>query len=189
MGTKQLQADKRVAEVTLNEAGKAATLTLAPGWTFNGSSGPFTLKNVEHGHQIVRGAVNPDAKRAPRAPRATPSPQGPQGRGAATQPSIDRPDAPPAPLKPRGDVIIVYRTKLVSDKAEITGWLKVTDEANPKTKAELLKRVTSQLRSYIKVGKLEDYRPEAKRWTNRDQALARQNDGNGCPWGIENHGD
>jgi hypothetical protein len=181
-----------VAEVTLNEAGKASTLTLAPGWTFEGSSGPFTLKNVEHGHQIVRGAVNPDAKRAP---RATPAPrERKEGFDPSPRPSPS-PEATERPAGPRGHAVLVYRTKLVSEKhnEEVTGWLRYDTDPEkgrePFTKAQLYERVWAQLKSYIRVGKPEDYQPEFKHWTNKDQAAARKNEESGSPWGSENHGD
>lgn len=189
MGTKQLQADKRVAEVALNEAGKAATLTLAPGWTYEGSSGPFTLKNVEHGHQIVRGAVNPDAKamRAPRAPRE-------RKEGVDPTPTLPRPDAPPPrPREPIESSAIVFRTRMSSHRHnhEVVGWLRF-DTDNPERVpkgSDLLARVREQLRPAIRVGSPDDYKPDAKRWTNRDQTNSRKNDEAGAPWGNVNYGD
>lgn len=191
MGTKQLQADKRVSEITLNEAGKAATLTLADGWTYEGSSGPFTLKNVEHGHQIVRGATNPNKATAKRAP---PTERQNVTRGVNPEAA----DAPPmiCPAKPRGDEVFVYRVTLEplpgsKDQREICGWLRASSTLPP---ADLEARTWAMLRSHLSIGGqktagADTHVAKSWRWTNKDQAKARADGDMGSPWSGENHGD
>lgn len=94
MSTKGLMEHKKVAEVTLNEAGKAATLTLKAPWLFDGQRGPFTLKNVDHGHKIVKGSYHED--KGPKSPAPAPDPSAP----AIRSPFGARPSAPPAPVGP-----------------------------------------------------------------------------------------
>jgi hypothetical protein len=186
-------AHKKVAEVTLNDAGKAATLTLAEGWAFDGSRGPFTLDNVEHGHRIVKGAIADGT--APVTARQR-SQRLNTTESVAPAPSRPVPDLE-RPTKPRGDVIIVYRLMLIprdeSAGDEVSGWLKPSREY---TKKELDEWCWSNLARY---GRAPDGRPRRltpethkpwhKRWTNKDQASARKAEENGSPWASENHGD
>ena len=177
-------ADKRVAEVTLNSAGKAATLTLAPGWTFEGSAGPFQLTNVEHGHKIVKAATNPNApSRGQRAtqkkaqPDAQPSPD-----GAPYRP----PEPSPAELKkiaPRRDIpeAFIYRVKMAGPGHDIFGWIRTTREIE---EAEVANRARDLLTGALVHAKKDasKYRPSGKRWTVEDERAARKANDAGCPW-------
>lgn len=180
MSTKGLIADHRVASVTLNDAGKAATLTLAPGWTFDGQSGPFTLDSVTHGHNIVKGAINPSAPG--RAKRT----QGP--RPQPTDPSLpfDGPPAPPAAtlakITKRSDIeAFIYRTKLVDGDIEVTGWMRT---GQPIERPDLNLRVQDMLNSTLvnRGGDRSTAKASAILWTVEMERAARKANDSGCPW-------
>lgn len=192
MSTKGLMAHKRVAEVTLNEAGKAATLTLAPGWLYEGSRGPFTLVNVEHGHKIVKGAVSdgsvPLAVRSP-PKRSLPTTDGPEPKHS-TNPDYVSPLDRPAP---RTHEAFIYRLALVErgkspkEGRDRFAWLQMTE---PLPDDKLNERAWSMLRGYHGPELSEDtHEAQAFRWTNAHQDLARKAGEIGSPWaGKVNHG-
>jgi hypothetical protein len=197
MSTKGLMAHKKVKEVTLNDAGKAATLTLADGWTYEGSAGPFTLTNVEHGHTIVKNAVGAGGTTStPRAPKSATSAQrsasepelndrGELMHGAKKPLQLDR------PTEPRGDTIFVYRMMLVpkegsAAKEERAGWLKTSREYSTKEQAEWA--WNNLARSHKPHVTAETHVARTFRWTNKHQAAARKDGVLGSPWGGENHG-
>jgi hypothetical protein len=184
---------KKVAEVTLNAAGKAETLTLAPPWLYNGERGPFTLTSVDHGHQIVKGATS-DGSAAP-APKA-------KAPKSVHRGSID-PDSPSphsfavsTPAAPRGHEIIVYRAVLVKDDEpsagesrighEVCGWFQLPAVLGKK---ELAARTHQGLDSYLPDGSdPKDWRCESFRWTQKMQDAARKAGDSGSPWSGANHG-
>lgn len=176
MSTKSLMADKRVKEVTLNDAGKAATLTLADGWSYEGSSGPFNLTNVEHGHKIVKAASGPKgvAAREPRS--AQPKPQ----REGEAAPATNS----PPPSLPRGPVapIFVYRTELVCGSVHtITGWLKTS---RPMTRKQLFQETINQLERHQREGLA--YEVASYPWTKSHEQRAGKELTAGSPWAGEN---
>lgn len=177
MSTKGLMTHKKVAQVTLNASGKAETLTLAPGWFYEGSAGPFTLENVEHGHKIVKSATSDGTAPAPvaRAPKAA----APKIEGAPA----DAPAPRPAPVGPRvSHPVYVYRIGLKSDDHEVVGWLKANREWPRK---ELNEHCHSSLGPYCQ-GPIEDYRPSVVRWTPAMDKQARKDGTAGSPYGSEN---
>lgn len=181
MSTKGLIADHRVAEVTLNEAGKAATLTLAPGWTFDNSSGPFTLASVTHGHDIVKGAINPNAPgRAKRT--QSPTPQRIALDGSPLAPPAPSP-ATLAAIQPRKDIeAYIYRMKLSSANHETTGWIRTTraiEQSDITTRARDL--LSSPHASRFK-GQDGPTRASGKLWAVDDERAARKANDSGCPW-------
>lgn len=97
MSTKALQEHKKVAEVTLNEQGKAKTITLKAPWLFEGSRGPFDLKSVEHGHKITKAAYHEDKGPPAKIVKAQ-EPMAPVNSGIG--PPFLRAAAPPAPVGP-----------------------------------------------------------------------------------------
>lgn len=106
MSTKGLIAHKKVAEVTLNDQGKAQTLTLKEPWVFaeggaEPSRGPFTLKNVDHGHMITKCAYDP--AKGPKKPKAIAPTPTTTPRGAIHDPFHTR-DEPEQPLAPSYEV-------------------------------------------------------------------------------------
>lgn len=195
MSTKSLMADKRVAQVTLNDAGKAATLTLIDPWTFEGSAGPFTLKNVEHGHQIVKGATGGVVSRAPRssAPKAPATllpPKGNPTEAMKRDPGSETPStaAPIPPGTQREQMgIFVYRIGRVSDELnhEVYGWLKATRRWTPKMLAE---HSNAQLCGSYKGGReaMHLYEDVSRIWTKGDEREARTKQTMGSPWATEN---
>lgn len=186
MSTKGLMADKRVESVEVNDKGKAIRLTLVEGLLWEGSRGPFDLTNVEHGHKIVKGAVGDGSGvKIARKPKSGPS-------NAPSGPSL-KPIAP-APLKPKGDELFVYRLQImpkgderkqVKNGLEVCGWLKITYPLKPK---ELEERTWSMLKPHLKDAKPETHECRSFRWKNKHQAEARKNQEMGSPWHGENHG-
>lgn len=192
MSTKGLMADKRVEEVTLNDAGKAATLTLRDPWRFNGEKGPFKLDNVDHGHKIVKAATGGTVTRSPRA-APSPVPSGPKGNpteamkrdpGSET-PSTAAPIPPGAIRKTEG--IYVYRMKRVSEQLnhEVVGWLKTT---RPWPKSWLESHTLQSLCHAFKGGReaLHLYEDASRLWTKADEKAARAAGDLGSPWASEN---
>jgi hypothetical protein len=198
MGTKQLQADRRVADVQVNDAGKATHLTLAPGWSFNGSAGPFALDNVDHGHKIVRGA-EPDGSVAVgtrRARSASRKPPASSGDGIPPEPSGDKPPASRATefAAPREQhVDYCYRLCLVpigeeikGQGKEVVGWLKLTQKLSAK---ELGERTWKMLGHMLPKATAKTHEPKSFRWLNSHQADARKRDELGAPFKDTNFGD
>jgi hypothetical protein len=199
MSTKGLMAHKRVKEVTLNDAGKADTLTLADGWTFEGSAGPFKLINVEHGHKIVKSAIGAGCttsgprkvKAASPAHPATPSEPLLNDRGELLHGQKKSQDFT-KPTEPRGDVVFVYRITLVPTgdrKDEAAGWLKTSEERDDKALAEWawINLANVALNGQLPRDK-KSHLVKAFRWTNKHQEAARKDGVLGSPWGGENHG-
>jgi hypothetical protein len=183
MSTKGLQQHKKVAEVTLNAAGKAATLTLAPGWHYEGSRGPFTLTNVEHGHQIVKAATSdgtgPAVLRAPKV-----APPTPRGQGVAPDPIPDRRPADnpgEAPARMRGHEMFVYRVLFVSEanQHEVGGWLRFSSAPD---KAAIDKTLKGWGHNGFR-DPVDSYVGSLTRWTKKDERKARDDRTAGCPWG------
>lgn len=186
MSTKGLMADKRVASVELNEAGKAARLTLAPGWTYEGSAGPFDLKNVDHGHQIVKAAKSDGSvASAPRARKAT-TPGAPKGAGVPPSPNPARTTTDPSALppgSPRRHEMFVYRVMMVSEvnNHERGSWFRSTQPATDEQK----KRHIAALGHMGLRHPVDSYKPSFRRWTKADERKARAEQSMGCPWGQE----
>ena len=131
MSTKGLMAHKKVAEVTLNEQGKAATLTLKEPWLFDGQRGPFTLKNVEHGHTITKNAY--DERKGPKEPKPIAPKHDPVTRGVVHDPFGHRepqeptqePDYTPVhsePLELPTKPFLPFKAVAQTDKHEIVFW-------------------------------------------------------------------
>lgn len=183
MSTKGLIADPRVAHVELHPiTGKAFKITLAPGWTFEGGSGPFELTSVDHGHKIVKAATNPDAPgRAARAKRPKAQPSGVPADPAA-------PYAPPEPspkelraIRKRDDIEAwVFRPIARWPGHEVTGWIR----ASQKPKGSMIKQARDILRHHIlRLGGDPDTAEiECPRWGVEEEKAARAANTAGCPW-------
>lgn len=189
MSTKGLIADKRVAHVGLNDAGKAATLTLAAPWLYEGQRGPFTLNGVEHGHKIVKGAVSDGSTAIPaaiRAPRAAPTERLKEHSGDAALPFV-QPDPinlaagpPPAPRKGNGEYVYRYRCYSPSKDHEVIGWIKTTREYTHQMQLEESRRASSHA---FKAG-TDDYEITAYRWTHTLEKGAKASGNLGSPFSM-----
>lgn len=194
MSTKGLIADKRVERVDLNEAGKAAFLTLADPWRYNGEKGPFKLDNVDHGHKIVKGATGGTSARAPRAATApAPKPVAPKGNPTEAMkrdPGSETPStaAPVPPGFVRGEAkIYVYRIVQKSEALnhEVVGWLKTN---RPWPKDWLASHSQEQLCQAFK-GEREAYHfyeDGSFLWTKKMEEDARKAGDMGSPFRSEN---
>jgi hypothetical protein len=189
-------ADRRVASVELNEAGKAAKLVLAPGWTYQGATS-FDLKNVEHGHQIVRGAepdgtVAVNSRRARTATRQPPSEPGAAILAAVLPPEPSADTKPVSkPIGPRdGPMEWVYRLALdplEGHAGEARGWLKTTVKKDAKALAQ---HTWGALKNscFSSAGRGKEATPKTHvvksfRWTNAHEADARKRGESGAPYG------
>jgi len=190
MSTKGLMAHKKVAELTLNASGKADTLMLLPPWLYNGERGPFKLANVEHGHQIVKGATSdgssapkPKAKAAkPTYDPAANSPHTELGAGAkhGNPPETRHDDA-----NPRGHELFIYRWERSSpvNGHTIAGWFR---SAQPKTEKSLIKNFEDTWGHNSMREPVDSYTDwKIWRWTKAMQRAAIRDQTMGCPWGGE----
>lgn len=185
MSTKGLMEDRRTKDVQVNEAGKACELTLADGWTYNGSAGPFPLDSVTHGHQIVKGAVNPDdpgRKRATRKP-AKPKPAPGVAFGEEEAPT---PAPAPPPVRRSGSGKFVYRAILFDTEKshEVTGWIQSTYAYQPKR----LEEATHHLLDHAlrcAGGDPEAAEVRSHKWTAADEKKCREDKTAGSPWPME----
>ncbi len=187
MSTKSLMADKRVAEVTLNDAGKAATLTLAPPWLFEGSPGPFNLTNVEHGHKIVKGAIGCDkAARAPRSAKPAPATGEPAGAKIEGGPNPEDIATPRLSPQRRSDDTkgYVYRIimKSTTHNHEVASWHMM---AGPNTPEKMRQHARSfypfpAMKGEDRGASYDDI--QVILWTEEHEKAARDGNYAGCPW-------
>lgn len=185
MSTKSLMADRRVKEVTLNHMGKASTLELADGWTYNGESGPFHLTSVNHGHEIVKGAVNPDDKGAKR--------RHPSAKAPSSSPGVAAPaNVPPSTTGEPPERIAgfkghsIYRTLLFSPELnrEWAGWIRSTYAYTPTRMEEATRH---QLEGLARIAGADPETLEVRtvKWTKAMEKEARENETAGAPWPLD----
>lgn len=217
MSTKGLMAHKKVASVTTHGddmgklAGKAATLTLAAPWLFDGGRGPFTLKNVEHGHDIVRAAY--DERHGPGATSTRKEGGGPKTsaprpvtRGVVSDPSQSdlpifpaRPHERPAQFTGR-DPLYIWRWTVVSETAvkrisgqyiepepghEISGWFMTSSKEGKPTAKALRDKALAHARRSMVVGHEDSYTATVAQFTVEDERKAKARKEAGSPWSQE----
>jgi hypothetical protein len=196
MSTKGLMEHKKVEAVTLHGpeagklAGKAATLTLKPLWQYKGSSGPFDLTSVDHGHFIVKQSreagkpqyEGPDfSKGAPAAPRGQSHTESGESSGPASE-AI--PPANPNATPWSGGRMAVWRTILANPESghEVGGWVR-HNKVLPR--GELERRAREAAASQFKGDSAAYTEVSIKKWTVADEKKAHREGTMGSPWARE----
>ena len=201
MSTKGLMAHKKVSEVTLNEAGKAATLTLKEPWRYKGESGPFTLISVDHGHDIVKKARHKDdpqydgkdwvpARKAgePGAPKVTrgvaTDGHGPSGGCTLLEPSLQPVGGPNRQPGAGIKRMAIYHGLITDPEAghEVSVWLKYPRPMPDRARIEdALKAAAPMMK-----GPASSYTErKVTRWTLKDERAAKAAGHAGSPWPRE----
>ena len=183
MSTKGLIAHKKVAEVTLNDAGKAQTLTLKEPWVFaeggaEPSRGPFTLKNVDHGHTITKCAFDP--AKGPKTPKAiAPTPHS-TPRGAIHDPFHTR-EAPEIVQEPVHEAVhseplelpdrpfLPFKAVAMKDDHDIIFWFFSYKRQPIRDQMANARKALTRLKGVLR-GKPQDYEVFVMEYLDTDEA-------------------